>query len=204
MNIPILTVKLLLPVSALLVAVLNGLLLVPALRDHAVPMAVVALLLALATAILAIGRTSKAEPPAVAAPPPAPAANQAEAEILAFLGLLQEKGRFVDFLMEDITSYQDAQVAAASRVVHQGCRDVLREHFEIEPVAEAAEGSSATVPAGYQPDEYRLTGRISGEPPFTGTLVHKGWRSRSVKLPRVTRIDEKRLPCITPAEVELR
>jgi hypothetical protein len=48
---------------------------------------------------------------------PAPiVANQAEAEVVSFLATLQEKGRFVDFLMGDITIYSDAQVGEAARV----------------------------------------------------------------------------------------
>jgi hypothetical protein len=54
------------------------------------------------------------------------AGNQAEAETVSFLALLQERGRLVDFLMEDITTYDNAQVGAAAResVAHPtaGCR----------------------------------------------------------------------------------
>jgi hypothetical protein len=80
---------------------------------------------------------------------------------------------------------------------------VLREYFKITPVSDAAEGSRVTVPAGYAADEYRLLGKISGEPPFSGTLVHKGWKTESVKLPRIVKAGA-RLPCIAPAEVELK
>jgi hypothetical protein len=141
---------------------------------------------------------------AAAVPPPAPAANQAEAEIVAFFALLQEKGRFIDFLMDEVTAYDDAQVGAAARVVQQGCREVLRDHFKIIPVSDVAEGSPVTVPAGYAPDEYRLVGKVSGEPPFTGTLIHKGWKTEFVKLPRLIKTNERRLPGIAPAEVELK
>jgi hypothetical protein len=198
--------KNLLLLCALLVAILNALRFVPAADEYATPIAAAALALAVLTVGLAVAvkAQSAAKAPAVAAPPPAaPAANQAEAEIVAFLGLLQEKGRFVDFVMEDITAYDDSQVAAGARVVHQGCREVLREHFEIGPVAEGGEGAATTVPAGYAPDEYRLLGKISGEPPFSGTLVHHGWKTESVKLPRIVKPDERRLPAIAPAEVEL-
>ena len=191
-----------------LVAALNALLLVPAMREHAIPIAAISLVLALLVAALAFltgasGRTRKRRPPPVAVAPPAPAANQAEAEVVAFFALLQEKGRFVDFLMDDVTAYDDAQVGAAARVVHQGCREVLREHFKITPVSDAAEGSRVTVPAGYAPDEYRLLGKLSGEPPFSGTLVHKGWKTESVRLPRIIK-GGARLPGIAPAEVELK
>jgi hypothetical protein len=138
--------------------------------------------------------------PLTVAPPP-PAADQAEGEIAAFLALLQEKGRLVDFLMEDVTTYNDAQVGAAARVIHQGCKEVLTEHFSITPVSGAEEGSRVTVPAGYAADEYRLIGKISGNPPFSGKLIHKGWRTDYVKLPRTAKSD--RLPTIAPAEVEL-
>jgi hypothetical protein len=80
----------------------------------------------------------------------------------------------------------------------------LHEHFKVTPISEAEEGSRITVPAGYAADEYRLTGQISGEPPFTGTLLHKGWKTESVKLPRILKTSEKRLPSIAPAQVELK
>ena len=105
--------------------------------------------------------------------------------------------------MEDLTSYEDAQVAAAARIVHQGCRQVLQEHFKITAVSQAEEGSQVTVPTGYAADEYRLVGKVSGNPPFTGKLIHKGWKTESVTLPRIVKLDEKRLPSIAPAEDEL-
>jgi hypothetical protein len=78
---------------------------------------------------------------------------------------------------------------------------VLQEHFKIHAIAEADEGSQITVPAGFAADEYRLVGKLSGDPPFTGKLVHKGWKTDAVKLPRL--VDTRRLPAIAPAEVEL-
>ncbi|HWC15882.1 MAG TPA: DUF2760 domain-containing protein [Terriglobales bacterium] len=198
-----------LSVAGIVVAVLNGLLLVPATNAYSVPIAAIALLLALVVVALSIfgGQESNVTPtrapvPAVVPPPP-PAANQAEAEVVAFVGLLQEKGRLVDFLMEDLTSYEDTQVAAAARIVHQGCRQVLQEHFKITAVSQAEEGSQVTVPTGYAADEYRLVGKVSGNPPFSGKLIHKGWKTESVTLPRIVKFDEKRLPSIAPAEVEL-
>ena len=136
-----------------------------------------------------------------AAPPPV---NQAEAEIVSFLATLQDKGRFVDFVMDDVSAYGDAEVGAAARVVHEGCRAVLREHFDIEPIRTEREGERITVPEDYRADAYRLVGKISGEPPFTGHLVHRGWKTKTVKLPRVLRSGEDRLPAIAPAEVEVR
>ena len=204
-----------LPIAAGVLVVLNGLLLVPGASTYTVPIAIVALLVAILVFVLSFAGRSKANSisapspvvavvpspaPLTVAPPP-PAADQAEGEIAAFLALLQEKGRLVDFLMEDVTTYDDAQVGAAARVIHQGCKEVLTEHFSITPVSSAQEGSRVTLPAGYAADEYRLIGKISGNPPFSGKLIHKGWRTDYVKLPRTAKSD--RLPAIAPAEVEL-
>jgi Na+-transporting methylmalonyl-CoA/oxaloacetate decarboxylase gamma subunit len=205
-----------LPMAGLLLAVLNGLLLLPGTSAYTVPIATIGLVLALLVVALSfvgslkISAISEPAPAqsAVSPPPPVPiqppAVNQAEAEVVAFFALLQEKGRLVDFLMEELTSYEDAQVGAAARVIHQGCRQVLQEHFTITAVSEAEEGSQVTVPAGYFANEYRIVGKLSGDPPFTGKLIHKGWKTESVKLPRIVKTDGKRLPVIAPAEVELK
>jgi hypothetical protein len=201
--------------AAVVLVVLNGLLLVPGASTYTLPIAIVAFLVAILVLVLSFAGRPKANststpgpvaagvrsPAPVAVAPPSPATNQAEGEIAAFLALLQEKGRLVDFLMEDLTTYDDAQVGAAARVIHQGCKEVLAEHFSITPVSVAEEGSRVTVPAGYTADEYRLIGKISGNPPFSGKLIHKGWRTDYVKLPRI--VKSSRLPTIAPAEVEL-
>ena len=168
--------------------------------------------LVLATALLVITFLSRGERPQsepakgeAATPMTVPAAsNRAEAEIVSFLATLQERGRLVDFLMEDITTYDDPQVGAAARVVHQGCIATLREHFQIQSVRRESEGSLVTIPVGYAADEYRLIGNIRGAGPFSGTLVHRGWKTEWVKLPRIVRVDPNRLPIIAPAEVELK
>jgi hypothetical protein len=131
-------------------------------------------------------------------------ANQADAEIVSFLAMLQARGRLVDFLMDDINAHDDAQVGAAARVVHAGCKTVLQEHFRICPVREEREGSTVQVAAGYAADEYRLLGRISGPAPFSGVLVHHGWKTDAVNLPRILQSSTERLPAIAPAEVELK
>jgi hypothetical protein len=204
-----------LPIVAVILVVLNGSLLLPVASTFTLPIAIAAFLVAILVLVLAFAGRPKANStsaptrvaanapspaPVTVAPPPS-AANQAEGEIAAFLALLQEKGRLVDFLMEDVTTYDDAQVGAAARVIHQGCKEVLAEHFRITPVSVAKEGSPVTVPAGYAADQYRLIGKISGNPPFSGKLIHKGWKTDYVKLPRIAKTSL--LPTIAPAEVEL-
>ena len=204
--------KLYITLAGILLAVLNGLLLIPSTRTYTFQIAAIGFVLAVAVLVLSYVDGSKktvvpelASPPQVSiVPPPTPEPppeNTAEAEIVAFFALLQEKGRLVDFLMEDLASYEDAEIGAAARVVHEGCKQVLQEHFKIHPISVAEEGSQITVPAGFAADEYRLVGKLSGDPPFTGKLVHKGWKTDIVKLPRL--VDARRLPAIAPAEVEL-
>jgi hypothetical protein len=60
------------------------------------------------------------------------------------------------------------------------------------------------VPIGYSADEYRLVGRITGSAPFSGILVHRGWKTDMVKLPQLLRGASDRLPAIAPAEVEVK
>jgi hypothetical protein len=80
----------------------------------------------------------------------------------------------------------------------------LNEHFKISPISDAEDRSQITLPADYAADEYRLTGKISGNPPFKGTLLHKGWKADSVKLPRIVNTNENCLPSIAPAQVEVK
>lgn len=195
-------------IAAALIAVLNALLLLPVMGVYTIPIAAFALLLAIA--ILALFLFERREtpaplpPPVAAKPPPPPPERHPEAEVVAFLGLLQEKGRLVDFLMDDVSIYDDSRVGAAARVVHFGCRDVLQEHFKITPISDAEEGSQVMIPENYSIDEYRLMGKITGNPPFRGILLHKGWKTESVKLPRLIKTEEKRLPSITPALIEVK
>jgi hypothetical protein len=197
-----------LSIAAALLVVVNGLLLIPAMSAYSFPMAAIALVLAIGVLALSLigSRETPAPPPApvAAKPPPPPPESQAEAEVIAFLGLLQEKGRLIDFLMDDVALYDDSRVGAAARVVHYGCRDVLHEHFKIAPISTAEEGSQVTVPEGFAADEYRLMGKITGSPPFKGVLLHKGWKTESVKLPRIIKTGNKRLPSIAPALVEVK
>lgn len=120
---------------------------------------------------------------------------------LQLLGLLQREARFVDFLQEDVAPYADAEIGAAARVVHEGCRKVLRAHFTLAPVRPEAEGSRITLQAGFDASAIRLTGNVLGQAPFTGSLSHRGWQVSDVRLPQLT--DTKAAAIIAQAEVEL-
>jgi hypothetical protein len=146
-----------------------------------------------------------------AAPAPAPARAAAPAPVilkeaspdaaLQLLGLLQRDARFIDFVEEDIVNYTDADIGAAARLVHDGCRTVLREHFTIRPVREEAEGSRVTLPDGFDATAIRLTGNVVGKPPFQGSISHRGWKVAEVRLPKLAESHDARV--VAPAEVEL-
>ena len=140
--------------------------------------------------------------PAPAPQPAVPALKQASPDAaLQLLGLLQRDARFIDFVEEDVAGYSDADIGAAARVVHGGCRTVLREHFTIRPVREEAEGSRVTLPEGFDATAVRLTGNVVGKAPFTGSLSHRGWRVQDVRLPKLAASHDTSI--IAAAEVEL-
>jgi hypothetical protein len=120
---------------------------------------------------------------------------------LQVLSVLQREGRLVDFVQQDILTFSDSDVGAAARVVHDGCRRALRRLVQLVPVHDAAEGHSVTVPANYDATSLQLTGNVSGQPPFHGTLRHRGWRASGLTLPDL--IGDLDCSVIAPAEVEL-
>jgi hypothetical protein len=141
----------------------------------------------------------------VATPKPAKPEPTQTGEALILLSLLQEKGRFLDYVMEDITAFNDAQVAAASRVVHQGCSAVIKECLALSPTHEGKEGERITLDRSSDPHRYRLLGKVPQQPPYTGVVVHRGWKTTKLALPRVTRpVDPTGPNVITPMEVEVK
>lgn len=120
---------------------------------------------------------------------------------LQLLGLLQRDARLIDFAEENLADYSDADIGAAARLVHEGCRKVLREHFTIEPVRPEAEGSRITLNQGFDAGAIRLTGNVVGQPPFSGSLSHRGWRATEVRLPKLA--DSHDATVCAQAEVEL-
>ncbi len=178
--------------------------------------ALVGAVLALASALvrrsaLTTATPAPTSPPAPAVPSPgapnAPAfdpATVADGGALRLLAKLQEQGRLIDFVMEDIRTVPDSQVAAVARVVHTGCRATLQSAFALQPLHVSAEGTTVTLESGFDPEAHRLLGKVAGTPPFTGTLLHRGWRSTMVKLPHATDPAKPHSGIVAPAEIELR
>lgn len=120
---------------------------------------------------------------------------------LALLALLQREGRLVDFLRESLDAYADADIGAAARDVHRGCKKVLEQCFTLEAVMPGAEDDKVSVPRGFDPTEVRLIGEAKGEAPFAGTLRHHGWRATKAQLPALA--DGVDRAIVAPAEVEV-
>jgi hypothetical protein len=137
-----------------------------------------------------------------AAPPPPPRLKEPDATpALQLLGLLQREGRFIDFVEQDVTAFSDAEVGAAARVVHEGCRRALTSHSKIVPVRTEEEGSAVVLADAFDPAQVKLSGDVRGALPYRGHLRHRGWRVTELLLP--TAVDGHDPRILAPAEVEL-
>jgi hypothetical protein len=132
----------------------------------------------------------------VALPP-----ERVHAPALTLLAAFQREGRLIDFLQQEVAGFSDEDIGAAARVVHGGCRKVFRQFFAIAPAAKENEGGPITVPSGFDAQRIRLTGNVSGQPPFKGTLKHHGWIASEIRMPSISEALDPRI--IAPAEVEL-
>jgi hypothetical protein len=144
----------------------------------------------------------EAEEASAASPETAPDEDLARRiAVVQLLGLLQREGRLIDFLQEDIEPYEDAQIGAAVREVHRGCRNALQEVLGLRPVLDAPEGSEVEIDEDFDPSRIRLVGNVQGSPPFKGVIRHCGWRYTRLELPRWTAKEETDV--LAPAEVEI-
>jgi hypothetical protein len=119
------------------------------------------------------------------APTPAPmvpVVADAGDRAVQILALLQRDGRLIDFLMEDVASYSDAEIGSAVRDVHAGCRRVLDRYLTLQAILDGREGEATTI-SQVNLAAVRLVGNVTGQPPFRGTLLHRGWRTTRVELP---------------------
>ncbi len=200
-------------VASILLVAVNGGALLPPLEAYRGPLAGVSVLVAvyiLIQAVLQARRGSETrEAPAAEGSGTVAAAKRdvrVDVEIAHFLGILQEKGRFLDFVMDDITSYNNEQVGAAARVVHQGCSKVMSEYFTITPLHQGQEGDVVELKPGYNPAEYRPAGKLADGAQIRGKIVHRGWKATEVNLPRLaeTAAASDKGFVISPAEVEVK
>lgn len=120
---------------------------------------------------------------------------------MQLLSLFQQEARLIDFLKEDVAGFSDEEVGAAARVIHAGGQKVLKEYVSLSPVRSEDEESRITLEEGFNAQQVRLVGNVSGSAPFTGTLIHKGWKADSMTLPKLAENYDASI--IAPAEVEL-
>ena len=142
-----------------------------------------------------------APPGQVKAPARETAPERVHASGLFVLSALQREGRLIDFLQQDVAAFSDEEIGAAARVVHAGCSKTLKQYVDLEPAIGTAEGSTMTVPKGFDAQRIRLTGNVTGQPPFNGTVKHHGWIAKEIRLPGLSENLDPRV--VAPAEVEL-
>jgi Domain of unknown function (DUF2760) len=135
------------------------------------------------------------------APPKPPEPPKPSGEPLRLLTLLQREGRLLDFLLEDVEGYANEQIGAAVRDIHRNCRKALQDHLVLVPVLPGEEQSAVEVAPGFDPSAIRLTGNVTGQPPFRGTLLHHGWRVKEIKIAKPPEGHDEFV--VQPAEVEL-
>ena len=120
---------------------------------------------------------------------------------LQLLSILQREGRLMDFLKEDLTPFDDQQIGVAVRSIQENCKKALETYLDPKAVMDQEEGSEVVVPDGFDPNAIKLTGDVSGTPPFKGTLQHRGWRIGRFDLPTLSGAMNPDI--ISPAEVEI-
>lgn len=139
-----------------------------------------------------------AKPEKPAAPPP-PAFKPSDGA-LQILGILQRDSRIIDFLMEDISSYEDDQIGAAVRAMHTSAHDALVRYVSLSPVIDGVEGTF-TKPASNDPGVIKYLGNVPATGANGGTLRHRGWKATSISLPALN--PKQDTAVIAPAEIEV-
>jgi hypothetical protein len=151
----------------------------------------------LPTALTPVGRTEE---------PDKPIAEDTDASDRAvqMLALLQREGRLVDFVLEDVAAYSDAQIGAAVRDIHAGCRRALDRYVTLQAVIAGREGDPVTIGQDqFDPASFHLVGNVTGQPPFRGTLLHSGWRVSQVQLPPLPPQGTSGRTIVAPAQIEV-
>ena len=121
---------------------------------------------------------------------------------LRLLASLQEDGRLVDFLTEEIAGYSDEQIGAATRGIHDGCAKALRalRHARAGAVGHART-TTVTVPAGFDPRAHPAHRQRARRAAVHGHAAPRAAGAPTgVTLPARSGLDPT---IIAPAEVEI-
>lgn len=141
---------------------------------------------------------AEAPPPSPREPPPCEA-PPVDTSALVLLSVLQAEARLLDFVSEDVGGFSDADVGAAARSVHDGCKKALGRIAPASPVRSEREGARVEITADDAVSTYKVLGTPRAAP-FSGTLRHAGWRIDAVRLPELASGADPHL--IAPAEIE--
>jgi hypothetical protein len=138
------------------------------------------------------------------ASPPAATKERKENDNRMFLHLLsafQKEGRLLDFFSEDLEQYEDEQIGGAVRSIHENCKKAMSKYMASKPVVEENEGDEIVIQPGFDSNAVKLTGNVTGEPPFKGIVRHRGWKAARLDLPVLS--GDRDPSIIAPAEVEI-
>jgi hypothetical protein len=117
------------------------------------------------------------------------------------LSILQREGRLLDFFEEDLKRYSDEQIGAAVRSIQEDCKQAVKKYIDLRPVVDADEGQPITIEPGFDMNAITLVGNVAGDPPFQGTIRHRGWKAGKKEIPKLADIPDPAV--ITPAEIEV-
>jgi hypothetical protein len=145
--------------------------------------------------------TPAAEAPKAAPSKPTPK-RPVRSEALTLLETLQREARLIDFLKEPLDGFSDQQIGAVARDIHRDCGAAIERMFHLAPLSEQGEDSTIELPPGFDAARYRLTGNVSGEPPFRGRVTHHGWKATTCVLPTWSG-DASAATIVAPIEVEI-
>ena len=120
---------------------------------------------------------------------------------LHLISVLQREGRILDFLSESLEEYEDADIGAAVRDIHEKSKKALDKYLTLDAVVETQEDEFMTVAPGFDPGAVKLTGNVVGEPPFKGIVRHRGWKVKKLEMPVLSGTKDTKI--IAPAEVEI-
>jgi hypothetical protein len=120
---------------------------------------------------------------------------------LHLLSVLQKEGRLLDFFDEDLSLYEDEAIGAAVRSIQEDCKKTVAKYLALKPVIDKAEGEEVMVDEGFDTDAIKLTGNVTGNPPFKGLLRHRGWKAGKREIPKLSDVVDASI--IVPAEVEM-
>ena len=139
---------------------------------------------------------------APAKPVPPPPAKPARSEAISLLAALQREARLLDIVNESLDEFSDEQIGAAARDVLRDSSKVIERMFGLQPLTEQADGSNMEIPGSFDPAEFRLTGNVAGEGPFSGTVAHHGWKATRCEVPTWTGQETSAL-IVAPVELEI-